>query len=429
MKNNPIFTSSMNAEQYRLILTSKYFKTHGGNLRAQIAKFARIIATRYINPEYLEAYTSCRLIPLDKNPGIRPIGIGEVLRRIVGKSISWALKSDIQEAAGPLQVASGLKSGAEAAIHFMREAFQNDESDAVILVDAENAFNSLNRSVLLHNIQVLCPAFSTIAINTYRTPSRLILPGGDEIHSCEGTTQGDPLAMPLYSIGTAPIISHLERQRMVKQIWLADDATSTGKLSDLRKWWDEIVWEGRKYGYHVNNNKSWLIVKNTELLDEARVLFGETNINVTKEGKRHLGAVLGSSSYRAQYITELIQEWVHDLSKLSDFAKSQPQAAYAAFTHGFQHKLTYFMRTLPEMSQSLVEVDEVITNKLIPTIIGTPISATERQLFSLPVKYGGLGIPVFNEIAEGELEASLSVKKSLVEIMHTQSIQIRILMP
>ena len=60
----------------------------------------------------------------------------------------------------------------------MREVFQNDESDAVTLVDNENALDTLNISVLLQNIQVLCPAVSTIAINTYRTPSCLILPGG-----------------------------------------------------------------------------------------------------------------------------------------------------------------------------------------------------------------------------------------------------------
>ena len=43
-----------------------------------------------------------RLIPLDKDPGVRPIGIGEVLRRIVGKVISRHAANEIKEAAGPL---------------------------------------------------------------------------------------------------------------------------------------------------------------------------------------------------------------------------------------------------------------------------------------------------------------------------------------
>ena len=82
-----------------------------------MAKFARKIATEIIDLHTLEAYNMCRLIPLDKNPDstelqIRPIGIGEVMRRIVGKTIIWSLSTEIEEAAGPLQVSSGLK-GAE----------------------------------------------------------------------------------------------------------------------------------------------------------------------------------------------------------------------------------------------------------------------------------------------------------------------------
>ena len=57
------------------------------------------------------------------------------------------------EAAGPLQVASGLKGGAEAAIHGMKLKFECEATDAILLVDAANAFNQLNRLVALHNIQ------------------------------------------------------------------------------------------------------------------------------------------------------------------------------------------------------------------------------------------------------------------------------------
>ena len=83
--------------------------------------FAGKIASEIIDPKVLEAFVACRSIPLNKNPGddeleeleIRPIGIGEVMRRIVGKAILWSLNSEIQKAAGPLQVSDRLKGGAE----------------------------------------------------------------------------------------------------------------------------------------------------------------------------------------------------------------------------------------------------------------------------------------------------------------------------
>ena len=223
--------SQLDANQWKRMLCSGHFKNESKDLREQVAIFARKIATETVDPRTLEGYVACRLIPLDKAPGdaelqIRPIGVGEVLRRIVGKTVTWSLSSEIQEAAGPLQVSSGLKGGAEAAIHSLKEKFEEEGTDAVILVDAANAFNRLNRMAALHNIRYICPPFATILINTYRIPARLFIVNGGEIQSSEGTTQGDPLAMPFYGLGTNPILQELKLQVPdVLQAWLADDAT------------------------------------------------------------------------------------------------------------------------------------------------------------------------------------------------------------
>ena len=72
----------LDAIQFKRILCSNHFKVDGKELRDEIAAFALKIATEVIDPTCLEAYSACRLIPLNKNPGIRPIGVGEVLRRI-----------------------------------------------------------------------------------------------------------------------------------------------------------------------------------------------------------------------------------------------------------------------------------------------------------------------------------------------------------
>ena len=45
------------------------------------------MASTYINPHGLSPLLACRLIALDKNPGVRPIGIGETSRRIISKAI------------------------------------------------------------------------------------------------------------------------------------------------------------------------------------------------------------------------------------------------------------------------------------------------------------------------------------------------------
>ena len=98
----------------------------------------------------------------------------------------------------------------------------------MLLVDASNAFNSLNRAAALYNIRTVCPAVATFAINTYRGSARLFVTGGKELVSAEGTTQGDPLAMCLYTLSLQPLISLLQAISQAKQCWFADDATGCG---------------------------------------------------------------------------------------------------------------------------------------------------------------------------------------------------------
>ena len=84
------------------------------------------------------------MIPLDKQPGLRPIAVGEVIRRIAGKAVMILLKKDVFQAAGLLQLCGGQVSGSEAAIHAMHDVSNDDNTEGILPIDAENAFNSIN---------------------------------------------------------------------------------------------------------------------------------------------------------------------------------------------------------------------------------------------------------------------------------------------
>ncbi len=147
--------SGLDAVGWRHILVSRNYGDAGKDLRSSLAIMARHLATKKISvvekqSTSLEAYLSCRLIPLDKSPGVRPIGIGEVLRRIIGKSIIYTIKPQIMESAGNLQLCAGQQAGCESAVHAMSHIFAEEETDAMLLVDAANAFNSINRKVSSH---------------------------------------------------------------------------------------------------------------------------------------------------------------------------------------------------------------------------------------------------------------------------------------
>ena len=200
------------------------------------------MCTEYADPSSLEALVASRLIPLDKGGGaVRPIGVGEVVRRVISKCVMKVVKPDVMDASGPLQVCAGQTSASEAAIHAMRNIFDTDDADAILLIDASNAFNSLNRAAALHNLRILCPTIATYAINTYRLSTRLFVVGRQELKSSEGTTQGDPLSMAIYAISLQPLITSLHVTSFTKQCWFADDASGAGMAAELRKWWDVLM--------------------------------------------------------------------------------------------------------------------------------------------------------------------------------------------
>ena len=197
-------------------------------------------------------------------------------------------------------------------MHAVRTAFESDENEAVLLVDANNAFNSLNRQVALHKIRRLCPLLATTLINTYRAPTELFV-DGDTILSQEGTTQGDPLAMPMYALATVPLIKKLHGN--YKQVWYADDAAAVGRIVDLRDWWDKISTSGPGFGYFPNASKTWLVTKEG-LHDAAVSFFANTGVSVTSNGRPYLGAAIGSREYMAGQVESKVNEWTYNVLQL-----------------------------------------------------------------------------------------------------------------
>ena len=132
---------------------------------------------------------------------------------------------------GFLHFSAGQDAGAQAAIHTMRDIFAN--TDAVLLNDAENAFNSINRMVNAI-MKFTCLIIATYIMNCYATPSRLFIVGGGEILSIEGTTLCDPTAMGAYALGILPLIKFLLEfinlnEMNTKEVAFADDFPLVGR--------------------------------------------------------------------------------------------------------------------------------------------------------------------------------------------------------
>ena len=109
------------------------------------------------------------------------------------------------------------------------------------------------------------------------------------------------------------------------------------------------------------------------------------------------------------------------MTRLAEFARSQPQASYTAFTFGLRHRWTYFIRTLPEIDNLLQPLERAISEALVPSLIGRNCSEAERNLVALSVRMGGLGLINPSDNADVEHSASIRVSTPLVSKIEAQS--------
>ena len=101
--------SGVDAYGWRRLCTS--FKSASNEL----CRFIAILAHRLcVEPEIVLPLMCCKLIALAKNLGVCPFGVGEVIRCIIVKAVLSIIGSDIQQAAGPLQLCVRQSSGIEA---------------------------------------------------------------------------------------------------------------------------------------------------------------------------------------------------------------------------------------------------------------------------------------------------------------------------
>ena len=158
--------------------------------------------------------------------------------------------------------------------------------------------------------------------------------------------------------------------------------------------------------------KTWLVTK--EGCEAAGFsTFAGTGVNVTQDGRPYLGAAVGSTEYIEKFVKSKVNSWLSSVCNLTAIARTQPHAAYSALTHGLSSKWTYLCRTVPNISNLLKPLDDILQTKLIPALTGkSPPSDLECALFALPARMSWLGIAIPSQQADREHLSSLMHSKT-----------------
>ena len=140
--------SGVDAASSKCTCTS--YQSESDQLCDAINKLAFCVSTTYVDPEGLTSFVACRLIVLDKLPRVRPNGVVKYCAKLLSKTILSIIWKDIQTAVGSHQLRH--EACCKVAVHALWTVFEDQESGAMLLVVASNAFNSLNRSIVLRNV-------------------------------------------------------------------------------------------------------------------------------------------------------------------------------------------------------------------------------------------------------------------------------------
>ena len=139
----------------------------------------------------MKLLTTARLVAVTKPGGVLPIAVGVTLRRLAAKCVHEASLGAVSSYLLPTQVGVKVPNAAEIIARKVKAWRQEAPHDEVIVqVDLRNAFNSVDRGVLLRQVKERVPALYPHAHACYSTPASFF-GNGFELESSCGVQQGD----------------------------------------------------------------------------------------------------------------------------------------------------------------------------------------------------------------------------------------------
>ena len=149
--------------QHLVDLTSASAERGGRELLTALSSFILHILEGNTPSSIQPILFGANLIALNKKEGgIRPIAVGQILRRLAAKCASVHMMKSMEIVLAPRQFSYGTSLGCEAAVHAARcyvESISSASNKLMLMLDFKNSFNSLRRDKMLQYVIKFAPAF------------------------------------------------------------------------------------------------------------------------------------------------------------------------------------------------------------------------------------------------------------------------------
>ena len=339
-----------------------------------------------------------RLIALNKGkegnpPDVRPIAVGETLRRLTGKCICAILRDKISSFFQPSQFGVACKAGAEKIVHSLRRCIDENwlSGDFVVFkVDMSNAFNMVSRQAVLDECATFFPELLPWVTWCYGSHTSLWHPMG-QISSQSGVQQGDPLGPMLFALVLHKLVTSIDADddclQLLLEAWYLDDGVLAGERSAVIRALHLIEELGPHLGLYINFSKCELFSRSGNSLFPPVVKSSLLpNLDI-------LGAPIGDFVHCSRFIAEKCAMPKILLKSLVDVSTVDLHVAFSLLRMcGSYCKLVHLARATPpsHCADYLKLFDEEV-RLCFTSCIAVDVPDPNWQQAQLSQSFGGLG--------------------------------------
>ena len=328
-----------------------------------------------------------------KDGGIRPIAVGNTLRRMIAKAACKAVTVKMAANLLPVQIGFGVPRSTEAAVHAARSYVTSLQPDQGLLkLDFKNAFNTLSRDNMFQIVHEQLPELYPFIHMCYKSASFLNF-GEHQLLSDEGIQQGDPLGPLLFCATSLKLACSIKSEF---NVWYLDDGSIGGNVESLLLDLETVRRVGPTIGLILNEDKCEIITDDVSVIVKLQAVMPKIR-HIRCSESELLGAPIGDETA----VNTVLSSKLAVFNLLASRLKSlNAHDGLFLLKNCFSiPKLLYLLRCSACYKSSLLaEYDDVIRQTL-NVILNIDLSDVIWKQATLPVSSGGLGIRLAVDLA------------------------------
>ena len=337
-----------------------------------------------------------------KSNGVRPIAVGETLRRLAATSLLRSTRSSLPTLARQFIVRT---DGCVTVANIVRSAIENFKDACVVTIDLRNAFNSVSRDAVL--LAVDNTQLSPYAQWAYGHKSRLRFKD-ITLQSSTGVQQGDPAGPVLFAFALNRALCNLREQfpNDMFYIWYADDGYIIGKQDSVVTVFNMLIDPLKAIGLNINTDKCALWsqshASDRDIPGVSTVVINDSDTPLTVLGFPVAGN-LAALEYFARTCVTKTEAAISPLASLNHAQGESIILRMCGPTSRLQHLFRFSLQAT--VASKLTTADS-ITLKHFERIAGRPLPVGWETIAASPIGRGGIGLALLSDIDQRAVSTS-----------------------